>query len=172
MKRKIIMEIWETTKMVAFAIIVSLFLKSNVVASVNVTTGSMETTVMTGSYVILNRTAYWAQDPQRGDIVSFIFPDDGKTNYFKRVMGLPGEVIEGIDGVIYIDGMPLEHDYTDIVFEGDFGPFEIPENSYFMMGDNRNNSWDSRYWTNKFVKKEEILGKAVFEYYPTVKVLK
>ena len=63
-------------------------------------------------------------------------------------------------------------DYTDIKFYEDFGPYQIPEDSYFMMGDNRNSSWDSRFWTNKFVAREDLIGKAEFEYYPEMKLLK
>jgi signal peptidase I len=109
--------------------------------------------------------------PQRGDIVSFYYPDDGETMYLKRIIGLPGETIEGIDGEVYIDGKVIP-DYTNIKFYEDFGPYQIPEDSYFMMGDNRNSSWDSRYWMNKFVARGDLIGKAEFEYYPEMKLLK
>ena len=87
----------------------------------------------------------------------------------KRILALPGETIEGEDGVIYIDGKPLEEPYIKIKFKQDFGPYKVPRNSYFMMGDNRNNSWDSRFWVNKYVEKDEIIGKAEFEYFPEIK---
>ena len=73
--------------------------------------------------------------------------------------------------MIYIDGILLEEPYVKDTFQPDFGPYTVPGNCYFMMGDNRNNSWDSRYWNSKFVEKEDIVGKAIFEYYPEIKLL-
>ena len=148
-----------------------LLFQNTVVAAAYIPTGSMEPTVMTGSRVIVNRLSYKEEEPDRGDIVCFIYPDNRKQNFLKRIMGLPGETIQGIDGVIYINGKALEKDYTDIVFVNDFGPFTVPDDCYFMMGDNRNNSWDSRYWEHTYVPKEDIIGKAVIEFYPTVKSL-
>ncbi|MDE7418565.1 MAG: signal peptidase I [Lachnospiraceae bacterium] len=169
--RKVVKGVYEWSKLILFAMIAAFLLKNNVVASALVPTGSMEQTVMTGSRIIINRLAYVYHEPQRGDIVTFYYPDDGETLYLKRIMGLPGEVIEGIDGKVYIDGK-LISDFTQNKFYVDFGPYEIPEGCYFMMGDNRSNSWDSRYWTNKFVEIGDIIGKAEFEYYPEIKVLK
>ena len=80
-------------------------------------------------------------------------------------------MIEGIDGRVYIDGKMIP-DFTQNRFYEDFGPYRIPEACYFMMGDNRSNSWDSRYWINKFVAMDDIIGKAEFEYYPEIKILK
>lgn len=111
-------------------------------------------------------------EPQRGDIVSFHYPDHEEELFLKRVMGIPGETIEGISGYIYINGVKLDEDYTSEIIDYDFGPFIIPEDCYFMMGDNRNNSWDSRYWQNHFVEKSKIIGKAEIEYYPQIKILK
>lgn len=170
--RRILLEILDCSKVIFFALAASMIIKNTVVASAMVPTGSMEETIMTGSRIVINRLAYVAKTPQRGDIVSFYYPDDGETLYLKRVMGLPGEIIEGIDGYVYIDGEKLASDYTSETLDNDFGPFMIPEGCYFMMGDNRNNSWDSRYWQNHFVEQSEIIGKAEFEYYPEIKVLK
>ena len=72
---------------------------------------------------------------------------------------MPGETIAGYDGVVYINGMPFFNDFTTEKMERDFGPFQVPEGCYFMMGDNRNDSWDSRYWNDTYVEKEEIWGK-------------
>lgn len=169
--KKIVRGIYEWSKLILFALVVAFGLKNYVVASALVPTGSMEQTVMAGSRIVINRLAYLYDVPQRGDIVSFYYPDDGETLYLKRIMGLPGEVIEGIDGKVYIDGEMIL-DFTENMFFEDFGPYEVPKDCYFMMGDNRSNSWDSRYWTNKFVDIENIIGKAEFEYYPEIKVLK
>lgn len=169
--KKFLRELFEWSKLVLLSLIVAFWLKNNVVASSLVPTGSMEETVMAGSRIVINRLAYLYDTPQRGDIIAFYYPDDGKTRYLKRIMGLPGEEIEGIDGKVYIDGKEIQ-DFTPNKFYEDFGPYDIPQDCYFMMGDNRCNSWDSRYWTNKFVNIEDIIGKAVFEYYPEMKVLK
>ncbi len=157
---------------VVVALLIGFFLSKYIIANAQVPSGSMETTVMAGDRIIVNRLAYAFGEPQRGDIVTFIYPDDGETLYLKRIMGLPGETIEGIDGVIYINGSPLSQDYTSEIFEEDFGPFQVPEGCYFMMGDNRNDSWDSRFWENQFVEKDAIIGKAAFSYYPHPRILK
>lgn len=169
--KSILGEVWWFAKMAAFGFIISLFLKETIVACAHVPTGSMENTVMTDSRVIINRTAYWSEEPKRGDIVAFYAPDEPQKIYLKRVMGLPGETIEGYNGLVYIDGLPLFYDYTPQKLEQDFGPFEVPDGCYFMMGDNRNHSWDSRYWKNTYVKKDAILGKVGLEFYPELKIL-
>ena len=107
-------------------------------------------------------------DPQRFDIVIFKYPDDPSKIFIKRVIGLPGETVEVKDGKVYIDGAekPLDDSFCNEVPIGDFGTYEVPQNCYFMMGDNRNNSLDSRYWKKHFVEKDAILAKAVFRYWP------
>ena len=170
--KRILLEILDCSKGILLGLGAGMLLKSTVVAGALVPSGSMENTVMTGSRIVINRLAYVVDEPQRGDIVSFYYPDDGETLYLKRIMGLPGETIEGIDGYVYINGVKLTRDYSSEVLTSDFGPFTVPEDCYFMLGDNRNNSWDSRYWENHFVEKSEIIGEAAFEYYPEVKMLK
>ena len=85
-----------------------------------------------------------------------------------RSIGLPGETVRIVDGRVYIDGadLPLEEIYLKEAPEGSFGPYEVPQDSYFVMGDNRNHSHDSRFWENQYVEKKKILAKAVFQYYP------
>ncbi|MGF0033425.1 signal peptidase I [Bariatricus sp. SGI.154] len=82
----------------------------------------------------------------------------------------PGEQIQIIDGDVYVNGILLagDEDYIKERPQGSFGPYNVPKDSYFVMGDNRNNSLDSRYWENHFVSSEEIIGKAVFQYYPRI----
>ena len=88
--------------------------------------------------------------------------------YVKRVIGLPGETVEVKDGKVYINGSdtPLDEPYLPEPMEGSYGPYEVPEGCYFMMGDNRNNSLDARFWDNKFVAKNKIVAKVLFCYYP------
>ncbi|MBQ7943592.1 MAG: signal peptidase I [Lachnospiraceae bacterium] len=169
--KKLAWELWDTAKLLIIALIIATLLKNTVVASAYVPTGSMEGTVVTGSRIFINKLAYTVAEPERGDIVSFYCPDEPDTLYLKRIIGLPGDTIEGIDGYVYINGTILVNDYSDILLNKDFGPFVVPEDSYFMLGDNRVNSWDSRYWDNPYVSRDAIIGKATIEFYPEVKVL-
>lgn len=152
------------------ALLITLLLKNYVIINADVPTGSMENTIMTGDRLIGNRLAYIKANPKRGDIVIFHYPDAEEELYVKRVIGLPGETVDILDGKIYIDGNkePLTEDYlkeTWTVATGDYH-FEVPENAYLMLGDNRNDSWDARYWMNTYVYKDKILGKAAVVYWP------
>ena len=172
MEKKLWKEIRSDVLMVVIALAIGLILSKYVIANAQVPSSSMETTVMAGDRIFINRLSYVFGEPQRGDIVTFIYPDDGETLYLKRVMGLPGETIQGKGGVIYIDGNPLEKDFTQEISYDDFGPYTVPEDCFFMMGDNRNDSWDSRYWKHTFEEKEDIVGQAVVSYFPHPRVLK
>ncbi len=167
-------EIFEWAKVIILAIAIAFILNNYVIVNAQVPTGSMENTVMTKDRIFAFRLAYLFEDPQRGDIVVFPFPDDEKVNYLKRIIGLPGDTIEIKNGKVYINNSkkPLEEDYLKETPTGSFGPYKVPEDSYFMMGDNRNISEDSRFWNNPYVKKEKILGKAIIRYYPSIKLLK
>lgn len=125
---------------------------------------------MPGDRLIGNRLAYRSKSPERGDIVIFRYPDNEEELYVKRVIGLPGETVDIRDGYIYIDGAdtPLDEDYLKedwTVATGNYH-FVVPEDSYLMLGDNRNDSWDARYWTNPYVREDKILGKAAVIYWP------
>lgn len=170
-KKKILYEVLDWVKTITIALLAGFLISRVLVTSAKVPTGSMEETVMAGSRLLINRIAYVASEPRRGDIIAFYYPDDGKTIYLKRVIGLPGEQIEGKGGKVYVDGTALKEDYTAELMESDFGPYEVPDGMYFMMGDNRNHSWDSRYWEHKFVAEDQIIGKAEAEYFPQIKWL-
>lgn len=161
-------------KIIVFTLAISFLLNHYVIANAEIPTGSMESTVMPNDRVMAYRLSYLFHKPKRGDIVIFHFPDDESQEFLKRIIGLPGDIIDIVDGKIYInDSMkPLEENYLKDQPNGDFGPYVVPEDSYFLMGDNRDVSYDSRYWDNTFVKKEEIIAKAIFKYYPTIKMLK
>ena len=132
---------------------------------------SMQNTILKGDRIIGNRLAYLADDPERFDIVIFKYPDNPSEIFIKRVIGLPEETVEIKDGKVYINGSkePLDDSFCPETPEGDFGPYEVPENCYFMMGDNRNNSLDSRYWNNHYVEKDAILARASFRYWPATR---
>lgn len=164
-------EVMSWLLMIVLAVAASFLIKNYVIINANIPSGSMENTIMTGDRLFGNRLAYLNhKSPKRGDIVIFRYPDDETENYVKRVIGLPGETVVISDGKIYIDGSqtPLEEDYLKEEWTVATGPytFEVPEGCYLMLGDNRNNSYDARYWEHTYVTDDEILGKAVFRYYP------
>ncbi|MCR5107475.1 MAG: signal peptidase I [Lachnospiraceae bacterium] len=160
-------EIKEWVIAIEAAVILAVVLNMFIIVNAVIPSASMESTIMTGDRIFGNRLAYINSDPQRGDIIIFKFPDDEKQLFIKRVIGLPGETVEMIDGKIYIDNSdtPLNEPYVMETPLGNYGPVTVPEGAYFVMGDNRNNSADSRYWVNTFVYKEKILGRAVFRYF-------
>lgn len=162
---------------IVLALAIALFINFVIIINSTVPTGSMENTIMPGSRMIGLRVSYWFSDPKRGDIVVFKYPDDPSQIFVKRVIGLPGETVEVIDGITYINGEELEEPYINpdyyvtrnMDFE-DYGPYTVPEGSYFVMGDNRGNSKDARYWNNTYVRKKAILGKALFVYWPLSRI--
>ncbi|AWY98412.1 MAG: signal peptidase I [Blautia sp.] len=167
-------ELWEYVKMILFVVIVVLIVDNFLLINAVIPSESMEETIMTGDRIFGNRLAYLFEEPERFDIVIFKYPDDESQRFIKRVIGLPGETVEIREGKVYIDGSetPLDDSFTPETPVGDYGPYTVPEGCYFMLGDNRNNSKDSRMWDNPYVKKEKILGKAVLRYFPGIEVLK
>lgn len=157
----------EILEAVVIALVLALFIKAFVLEMFTIPTRSMEHTLDVNDRVVVTKFSYWFNEPKRGEVIVFKYPGDPtlKTNYVKRLIGLPGEVVEFKDSKLYIDGVWLEEPYLpmDLVFE-DFGPVTVPKNSYFMCGDNRNNSSDSRVWG--FVKQELIVGKGQCIYWP------
>jgi signal peptidase I len=167
-KRPMWREIVSWVLVVVVAMAVAFVMNRYIIVNAVVPSGSMENTIMTGDRVIGWRFAYTFSEPQRGDIVIFKFPDDESENYIKRIIGLPGETVRIENGKIYINDStePLEEDYVKEDWYNGDGVYEVPEDCYFMMGDNRTNSNDSRFWENKYVNIDKILGKAVFCYWP------
>ena len=165
-------ELFQWVLVIIGAVILAFLIDTFVIVNAQIPSGSMENTIMTGDRVFGNRLAYKFSDPKRFDIIIFKYPDDESQLFIKRIIGLPGETVEIHDGNIYINGSdtPLEDVDIKEPMEGSFGPYTVPEGCYFVMGDNRNNSRDSRYWENTFVSEDEILGKAVFRYWPLNKM--
>lgn len=119
----------------------------------------MEPTISSGDTV-----CYFESDEfKREDIIIFEYPDAEDRLMIKRIIGLPGETIEIIDGVVYIDGKELQEEYLKEEPMGNYGPYQVPEDSYFVLGDNRNNSNDTRFWTDKFVDSYEIHGIVIVD---------
>ena len=165
-------ELFQWVLVIIGAVILAFLIDTFVIVNAQIPSGSMENTIMTGDRVFGNRLAYKFSDPKRFDIIIFKYPDDESQLFIKRIIGLPGETVEIHDGNIYINGSdsPLEDVDIKEPMERSFGPYTVPEGCYFVMGDNRNNSRDSRYWENTFVSEDEILGKAVFRYWPLNKM--
>ncbi len=162
---------------IVLAVVIAIVLKTFVFANAVVPTGSMLNTIQEGDRIIASRLAYINNDPERYDIIIFRNPDNEEECFVKRVIGLPGETVQIVNGIVYVtqtNGETIQLDdsfVTNCKPYGDFGPFEVPEDSYFMMGDNRNTSWDSRFWDNKYVHKDKILGKVKFKYYPGISII-
>ncbi len=133
---------------------------------------SMETTIMTGDRVFGNRLSYVFDTPERGDVVVFTAPDEPKKLFVKRIIGTPGDKIEIVDGNLYLNDNLTDEPYINEEMFGSFGPYYVPEGNYFMMGDNRNHSNDSRAWINTYVPEDTIKGKALFAYYPNIHAIK
>ena len=170
MKDKVSKEIIGWLKAIIFAFIGALIINNTLLASALVVSSSMENTIMTDSRVMGLRVAYLVSDPKRFDIILFQPPDDDSSiPYVKRIIGLPCEEIEIIEGKVYIDDsdIPLDDSFIKEEARGDFGPITVPEGCYFVMGDNRNDSHDSRFWKNKFIPREDIIGRLYFVYYPS-----
>lgn len=149
---------------------VVLLLKNFVIINANVPTGSMENTIIPGDNVLGYRLAYLEEAPERGDVIFFYWPDDERQKYVKRIIGLPGEKVTIMEGKVYINDStePLVEPYLKEEWTKGTGPFmfEIPEDSYLCLGDNRNKSADAREWRNPYVAREKIIGKALFTYFP------
>lgn len=166
-------ELWEYIKLIVIVVVVMVGLQKFVLINAQIPSESMENNIMTGDRIFGNRLAYLKSNPERFDVVIFKFPDNENEYFIKRVIGLPGETVDIVDGKVYIDGSdtPLDDSFCKEEPLGvKDGHFEVPEESYFMLGDNRNVSRDSRFWNNPYVKKEKILGKAVVRYWPLTKI--
>ncbi len=159
----------EMLKVILYAVIIAVVLKLYVVDTRVIISGSMLPTIEISDRVILNRLAYIGDlAPQRGDIIVFTSEEESISNddLIKRVIGLPGETVEIQNGLVYIDGESLSEDYISEAPNYEYGPVTVPEDSYFLLGDNRNISFDSHLWSNPFILEDEIKGNAVCCYWP------
>lgn len=150
-----------------FAVIVTILFQTVWMISL-IPSESMAGTIQKGDFVISTRMSTKSEEGiHRYDILIFAPPDEPDVTYIKRVVGLPGETIEVSNGKIYADGVELDDSFvhTPMNRNGD-GEFKVPENCYFFVGDNRNNSKDSRFWEEKYVPLENIRAKAKFVLFP------
>jgi len=156
----------DTAEAIAVAfVVVILILRPTTIQSSKIFSGSMIPTLEIGDRLFVNRLVYHFRDPQRGEIMLFYSPEKDRRQFVKRVIALPGETIEIKAGIIYINGKEMLFPGVDVQRDYSYYPqTKIPAKSYFMMGDNRGNSDDSRHWG--FVLRDQVIGKAFFTFWP------
>lgn len=177
--------VWEYAKAIVTALLLALFIRAYFIQAFKIPSGSMIPTLLIGDHILVNKFIYGTKlpfsdkrilvfrKPQRGDIIVFKYPEDPSRDFIKRVIAVEGDVIESRHKVIYVNGQPVKEPYiqhTDnstrpagIEPRDNFGPYIVPKGKYFMMGDNRDQSYDSRYWG--YVDLKEIRGKALIIYW-------
>ncbi|MDD5935746.1 MAG: signal peptidase I [Clostridiales bacterium] len=175
--KKTIKTIVEWVLIIAVAYLLARGINTFFLEKVETPTGSMEETIMVGDKYLMNKLAYKFSNPKRGDIVIFWDPAEPKNpdaKLFKRIIGMPGETISFEDGHVYINGELLEEEYVHGKETWDKGitSYDIPENCYFMMGDNRTASIDARSWDQPFVDRSLLIGKVFMRYSPSIKFVK
>src|SRR5204862_2300089 len=176
---------------IVIAVILALFVRTWVVQAFKIPTGSMENNLLIGDHLLVNKFIFGptplaigratlpVRPIRRGDIVVFKYPEEPDRDFIKRVIGLPGETVEVRAKKVYINGKALNepyahylepvatpsefHEVTSVEFRDRYGPVTVPPNHYFVMGDNRDNSQDSRYWG--FLPREYIKGRALILYW-------
>ncbi len=173
---------------IVIAVILALFVRTWVVQAFKIPTGSMENNLLVGDHLLVNKFRYGPtagglerallpiDQVRRGDVVVFKYPEDPERDFIKRVIGLPGETLEVRAKKVYIDGRPLDEPYVHFLqpagaygelaafdVREQYGPVTVPPNQYFVMGDNRDNSQDSRYWG--FLPREYVKGRALLVYW-------
>jgi signal peptidase I len=178
----------EYAEAIAIAVLLALVIRSLVVQAFTIPSGSMMDTLLVGDYILVNKFLYgpelplvdWRlpaiRDPRRGDIIVFKYPQDEKRDFIKRIVATPGERVQVRGHQVLVNGRPLQEPYTKFADSGGvrggeaycgyaYGcePTLVPPDAYFVMGDNRDNSQDSRYWG--FVKRDKIKGKAFLIYW-------
>lgn len=125
---------------------------------------SMEANLHDGQFLIVNKLVYYLHPPERGDVVVFHSPENPNKDFIKRVIGMPGEEVELVDGQVYANGVALYETYIHDPTQRSWGPQVVGEFEYFVLGDNRSNSSDSRSWG--MLDGNAIIGKAWFSYWP------
>ena len=174
---------------IAIAVILALFIRTFVVQAFKIPTGSMENNLLIGDHLLVNKFVYGPTTSglervvlpvraiERGDVIVFKYPEEPERDFIKRAIGLPGETVELRHKKVYINGAPIEEPYVHFLVppsaEGQevapydvresYGPVTVPPGHYFVMGDNRDNSQDSRWWG--FLPRENVKGKALMIYW-------
>jgi len=178
-------KVWEYVEAFVIALLVALIVRSLLVQAFKIPSSSMENTLLVGDHIFVNKLVYGyhipfmkgrvleLSKPKHGDIIVFVFPEDASKDFIKRVVGVPGDVIEVKQKGIIRNGEALTEDYAQYIDEAgpeaydhtwkDLPPLKVPPGKYFVLGDNRDRSYDSRFWG--FVDTEAVIGKAMFIYF-------
>ncbi|MFB3926340.1 MAG: signal peptidase I [Syntrophales bacterium] len=178
-------KIKEYAEAIIIAILIAFFIRTFVVQAFKIPSGSMKPTLQVGDHILVNKFIYGVKvpfvrstlipisDPKRGDIVVFIFPQDRSKDFIKRVIGVGGDTVEIKNKELFVNGKPYKDShgvYADqVVYPGsmqprdNFGPIRVPEGTIFVMGDNRDQSYDSRFWGA--VDLKDVMGKAFIIYW-------
>jgi signal peptidase I len=159
----------EGLKTVGISLFLALGIRSFVAEARYIPSGSMEPTLQINDRLLIDKISYDFTAPQRGDVVVFnptrtLREQNFHDAFIKRIIGLPGETVKVSKGQVWINGSPLKEKYIEAPPNYRWGPVVVPANSYLVLGDNRNNSYDSHYWG--FVPRNDIVGKAIFRFYP------
>ena len=166
----------EWASSILVALVLTLIIRTFVIQAFKIPSGSMRPTLMEGDKLFVNKFIYRFQAPQRGDIIVFKYPVDPKKDFIKRLVGFPGETVEIRDGKIHVNGRVLQdpgsfgkfYYYNHDPFGGPDDKIQVPERSYYVLGDNSANSTDSRFWG--FVPQRNVLGKAIFRWWPPLRM--
>ena len=184
-RTKTIIKEWVESIVIAF--ILAMFIRTFVIQAFKIPTGSMRPTLLEGDIIMVNKFLYGAKvpftdlrlpkvrEPKRGDVVVFIYPEDTKKDFIKRLIAFGGETVEIKDGTVYINDKPLvspifnqRYYYNRGDFAAENRKIIVPEGDYFVLGDNSASSHDSRYWG--FVPKKNLLGEAILIYWPPQRI--
>lgn len=159
----------EGLKTIGLSAVLAFGIRTFVAEARYIPSGSMLPTLQINDRLIVDKLGYHFKDPQRGDIVVFSPTDTLEKQNFhdafiKRVIGLPGDKVEVKDGRVFINDKPLDEDYIADRPQYQYGPITVPQDQYLVLGDNRNNSYDSHYWG--FVPRDHIIGRAIVRFWP------
>jgi len=165
----------EYTEAFVIAIILALIIRIFIVEAFKIPSGSMIPTLLVGDHLLVNKFMYRFTDPKRGDVIVFKYPDNPSRNFIKRIIAVGGDTVEIRDKVVYVNNDPQDEPFTQHISpeilparyspRDNFGPVTVPQNAYFMMGDNRDSSLDSRFWKNRFATRQAIVGRAFIIYW-------
>ena len=163
----------EVLKTFAAAAVLSFGIRTFVAEARYIPSSSMEPTLLINDRLIIEKLSYRFTEPERGDVIVFnptenLKQQDFHEAFIKRIIGLPGEKVLVRGGKVYINNQPLQEKYIEEKPEYDYGPVSVPEGHYLVLGDNRNNSYDSHYWG--FVPKENIIGRAFVRFWPPQRI--
>ncbi len=159
----------DTVTTILLALVLALFIRAYVVEARVIPSGSMLPTIEEGDRVLVNKVVYHTREPERGEIIVFEAPiimEDSQDDFIKRVVGLPGDKVEVKEGKVFVNETPIEEDYIAEKPNYVYGPVEVPDDALFVMGDNRNASYDSHMWEDSWLRLDKVKGEAFVRYWP------